>query len=58
MVVNGQLVLDMIADEQLVLHMIVVMEEVNRIVVGEEMLKTVDYTIVGCTGDCCRMDES
>ncbi|GJX39361.1 hypothetical protein Tco_0252664 [Tanacetum coccineum] len=58
MVVDEQMVLDMIVDDQLVLYMIDVVEEVDIIVVGEEMLKSVDYTVVGCTGDCCRMDAS
>ncbi|GJZ98691.1 retrovirus-related pol polyprotein from transposon TNT 1-94 [Tanacetum coccineum] len=47
----------MIADE-LVLHMIVVVKEMCRIVVVEELLKTVDYTMVDCTkvDDCCSME--
>ncbi|GKD17019.1 hypothetical protein Tco_1206177, partial [Tanacetum coccineum] len=62
MIVDEPLVLDeqpvqrMIADE-LVLHMIVVVEEMCRIVVVEELLKTVDCTEVDCTKveDYCRM---
>nr|GEX25735.1 hypothetical protein [Tanacetum cinerariifolium] len=65
-IVGEQLVLDMIVDEKLVLYMVDdkqrvlhkcgVVEEVNRIVVLEEMLKTVDYTVVGCTVDCCEIE--
>ncbi|GJX17913.1 hypothetical protein Tco_0218745 [Tanacetum coccineum] len=63
---NEQMVLDMIVDEKLVLHMVddeqlvhhnfIVVEEVNRIIVFEEMLKTVGYTVVGCTVECCKME--
>ncbi|GKC62020.1 hypothetical protein Tco_1089618, partial [Tanacetum coccineum] len=56
MIVDGNLVVHMINDEQLVLHRFVEVEEVNRIVVVEEMLKTVDYIMVGCTVDCCTME--
>ncbi|GJY82602.1 hypothetical protein Tco_0495978 [Tanacetum coccineum] len=55
MIVDEKLVLHMVDDEQLVLHKFVVVEEVNRNVV-KEMLKTVDYTMVGCIVDCCKME--
>nr|GEW85709.1 hypothetical protein [Tanacetum cinerariifolium] len=56
LVLDEQLVLDMIADE-LVLHMVVVVEEMCRIVVVEELLKIVDCTEVDCTEveDYCIM---
>nr|GEV99236.1 hypothetical protein [Tanacetum cinerariifolium] len=46
----------MIADE-LLLHMIVVLEEMCRIIVVEELLKTVECTGVDCNKveDYCRM---
>ncbi|GJX21103.1 hypothetical protein Tco_0223780 [Tanacetum coccineum] len=56
MVVDEKQVLHRIDDEQLVLHNFVVMDEVSRIVVVEEMLKTMDYTVVGCTIECCKME--
>ncbi|GKC94970.1 hypothetical protein Tco_1160412 [Tanacetum coccineum] len=55
MIVDEKLVLHMVDDEQLVLHKFVAVEEVNRNVV-KEMLKTVDYTMVGCIVDCCKME--
>ncbi|GJU58117.1 hypothetical protein Tco_1235883 [Tanacetum coccineum] len=56
MVVNEKQVLYRIDDEQLVIYNFVVVEEVNRIVVVEELLKTVDGTEMGCTEvDGCRM---
>ncbi|GJZ76001.1 hypothetical protein Tco_0640466 [Tanacetum coccineum] len=50
LVLVEQLVLYIIIDDQLMLYMIDVVEEVDRIVVVEEMLKTVNYTVVGCIG--------
>ncbi|GJU09267.1 hypothetical protein Tco_1125697 [Tanacetum coccineum] len=55
-IVDEKLVLYMVDDEQVVLYKFVAMEEVNRIVVVEEMLKKIDYTVVGCTVDCCKME--
>nr|GEZ87646.1 hypothetical protein [Tanacetum cinerariifolium] len=49
-------VLYMVDDEQLVHHNFVAVEEANRIVVVEEMLKTVGYTMVGCTVECCKLE--
>ncbi|GJX37414.1 hypothetical protein Tco_0250717 [Tanacetum coccineum] len=45
MVVDEKQVLHRIDDEQLVLHNFIVVEEVSRIVVVEEMLETVDCTV-------------
>ncbi|GJT13448.1 hypothetical protein Tco_0860490 [Tanacetum coccineum] len=56
MIVDEKPVLYMVDDEQLMLHKFVVVDDVNKIVVIEEMLKTVDYTVVGCTVDCCKME--
>ncbi|GKC84553.1 hypothetical protein Tco_1140270, partial [Tanacetum coccineum] len=57
LVLDEQLVLDMIANE-LVLNMVVVMEEMCRIVFVEELLKTGNCTKVDCTevDDCCSME--
>ncbi|GJQ95626.1 hypothetical protein Tco_0006765 [Tanacetum coccineum] len=57
MIVDEQLVLDMIANE-LVLNMVVVMEEMCRIVFVEELLKTGNCTKVDCieVDDCCSME--
>ncbi|GKA74923.1 hypothetical protein Tco_0781301, partial [Tanacetum coccineum] len=57
LVLDEQLVQHMITDE-LVLHMFVVVEEMCRIVVVEEFLKTVDGTKVDCTkvDDCYSME--
>ncbi|GKG45253.1 hypothetical protein Tco_0495331, partial [Tanacetum coccineum] len=55
MIVNEPLVLD----EQLVaLHIVVVVEEMCRIVVVEELSKAVDDTVMDCTevDDCCSME--
>ncbi|GKA24014.1 metal transporter Nramp6-like protein [Tanacetum coccineum] len=63
-IVDEQMVLDMIVNEPLVLdeqlvalHIVVVVEEMCRIVVVEELLKTIDCTEVDCTEveDCYRM---
>ncbi|GKC32545.1 hypothetical protein Tco_1039839 [Tanacetum coccineum] len=56
MIVDDKLVLHMVDDEQLVHHNFVAVEEVNRIIIFEEMLKTVGYTMVGCTVECCKME--
>ncbi|GKF72618.1 hypothetical protein Tco_0208732, partial [Tanacetum coccineum] len=49
----GSLVLHRIDDEQLVLHNFFVVDEVNRIIVVEEMLRTVECIM---TNDCCRLE--
>ncbi|GKA22056.1 hypothetical protein Tco_0708018 [Tanacetum coccineum] len=63
-IVDEQMVLDMIVNEPLVLdeqlvalHIVVVVEEMCRIVVVEELLNTIDCTEVDCTEveDCYRM---
>ncbi|GJS97017.1 hypothetical protein Tco_0803985 [Tanacetum coccineum] len=56
-VLDEQLVQSMIADE-LVLYMVVVVEEMCRIVVFEELSKTVNDTVMDCTevNDCCSME--
>nr|GEU37807.1 hypothetical protein [Tanacetum cinerariifolium] len=56
MIVDELLVVHMVDDEQMVLHKFIFVEEVNRIFVVEEMLKTIDYTMAGCTVEFCRMD--
>ncbi|GKA40271.1 hypothetical protein Tco_0732864 [Tanacetum coccineum] len=54
LVLDEQLVQHMIVDE-LVLHMIMVVEEMCRIVVVKQLLKNADYIVVDCTevNDCC-----
>ncbi|GJS13524.1 hypothetical protein Tco_0407996 [Tanacetum coccineum] len=45
-------------DDELVLHMIVVVEEMCSILVVEELSKVVDDTVMDCTevDDCCSME--